>query len=108
MKSISLYTKDYYSFKIFPPSPYNPRFEKTKNQKIEETLSWIQTIVVNRKLETEMRDLYNRKEKSTHWINKAKTELNEPDRTHVLQFVEYLQEKDNSILWIVRCITALT
>jgi hypothetical protein len=54
-----------------------------------------------------MRDLYNRKEKLTHWINKAKTELNEPDRTHVLQFVEYMQEKDNSILWIVRCITAL-
>jgi site-specific recombinase XerD len=54
-----------------------------------------------------MRDLYNRKEKLTHWIQKAKTELNEPDRMHVLQFVEHMQEKDNSILWIVRCITAL-
>ena len=54
-----------------------------------------------------MRDLYNRKEKLTHWIQKAKTELNEPDRMHVLQFVEHIQEKDNSILWIVRCITAL-
>jgi site-specific recombinase XerD len=54
-----------------------------------------------------MRDLYNRKEKLAHWILKAKTELEEPDRTHVLQFVEYMQEKDNSILWIVRCITAL-
>ena len=54
-----------------------------------------------------MRDLYNRKQKLAHWISKTKTELNEPDRTHVLQFIEYMQEKDNSILWIVRCITAL-
>ncbi len=54
-----------------------------------------------------MRDLYNRKHKLAHWILKAKSELYEPDRTHVLQFIEYMQEKDNSILWIVRCITAL-
>ena len=54
-----------------------------------------------------MRDLYNRKHKLAHWILKAKSELDEPDRTHVLQFIEYMQEKDNSILWIVRCITAL-
>ena len=53
-----------------------------------------------------MRDLYNRKHKLAHWISKAKTELSEPDRTDVLQFIEYMQEKDNSILWIVRCITA--
>ena len=54
-----------------------------------------------------MRDLYNRKEKLAHWIFKANTGLEEPDRTHVLQFVEHMQEKDKSILWIVRCITAL-
>jgi len=54
-----------------------------------------------------MRDLYNRKQKLAHWIAKAKTELDEPDRTHVLQFIEYMLEKDKSILWIVRCITAL-
>jgi site-specific recombinase XerD len=54
-----------------------------------------------------MRDLYNRKQKLTHWILKAKSELDEPDRTHVLHFIEYMQEKDHSILWIVRCITAL-
>ena len=54
-----------------------------------------------------MRDLYNRKEKLIHWIQKAKTELNEHDKTHVLPFVEHMQEKDNSILWIIRCITAL-
>ena len=56
-----------------------------------------------------MRDLYNRKEKLAHWIQKANIELNEPDRTHVLQFVEHMQEKekDNNIVWIVRCRTAL-
>ena len=63
--------------------------------------------IQNRKPEIEMRDLYNRKQKLAHWILKAKTELDEPDRTHVLQFIEYMQEKDKSILWIVRCITAL-
>ena len=54
-----------------------------------------------------MRDLYNRKQKFAHWISKAKTELGEPDRTHVLEFIEYMQEKVKSILWIIRCITAL-
>jgi hypothetical protein len=38
-----------------------------------------------------MRDLYNRKEKLAHWLYKAKTELTEPDRKHVLQFVDYMQ-----------------
>jgi integrase/recombinase XerD len=54
-----------------------------------------------------MRDPYNRKQQLARWILKAKTELEEPDRKHVLEFVEYMQEKDKSILWIVRCITAL-
>jgi integrase/recombinase XerD len=54
-----------------------------------------------------MLDLYNRKHQLERWIFKAKTELNEPDKTHVLQFVEYMQENDKSILWIVRCLTAL-
>jgi hypothetical protein len=53
-----------------------------------------------------MRDPYNRKQQLARWILKAKTELEEPDRKHVLEFVEYMQEKDKSILWIVRCITA--
>ncbi|HEU4481685.1 MAG TPA: hypothetical protein VFR65_01405 [Nitrososphaeraceae archaeon] len=44
-----------------------------------------------------MRDLYNRKQKLAHWILKAKTELDEPDRTDVLQFIEYMQEKDNAL-----------
>ena len=50
--------------------------------------------IQNRTQDTEMRDLYNRKEKLAHWILKAKTELDEPDKTHVLQFIEYMQEKN--------------
>jgi integrase/recombinase XerD len=57
----------------------------------------------------EMRDLYNRKVKLERWIQRIHTDLkdNEPDKQDVLKFVDYLQEKDKSILWIVRCITAL-
>ncbi|HZB18098.1 MAG TPA: tyrosine-type recombinase/integrase, partial [Nitrososphaeraceae archaeon] len=40
-------------------------------------------------------------------IKKAKIELEEPDRSHVLEFIEFMKEKEKSILWIVRCITAL-
>ncbi|MDW3625838.1 MAG: hypothetical protein QOK72_04275, partial [Nitrososphaeraceae archaeon] len=57
----------------------------------------------------EMRDLYNRKVKLERWIQRIHTELedNEPDKQDILKFVEHLQEKDKSILWIIRCITAL-
>ena len=57
----------------------------------------------------EMRDLYNRKARLERWIQRIHTELqdNEPDKQDILKFVDYLQEKDKSILWIIRCITAL-
>ena len=51
--------------------------------------------------------LYNRKQQLTHWLLKAKTELEESDRTHVLQSVDNMHEKDKNILRIIRCITAL-
>ena len=56
-----------------------------------------------------MRDLYNRKVKLERWIQRIHTELqdNEADKQDILKFVTFLQEKDKSILWIVRCITAL-
>ncbi|HEX7258866.1 MAG TPA: hypothetical protein VF242_12480 [Nitrososphaeraceae archaeon] len=56
-----------------------------------------------------MRDLYNRKARLERWIQRIHTELqdNEPDKQDILKFVDYLQEKDKSILWIIRCITAL-
>ena len=57
----------------------------------------------------EMRDLYNRKVKLERWIQRIHLELqdNEDDKKDILKFVAYLQEKDKSIFWIVRCITAL-
>jgi hypothetical protein len=51
--------------------------------------------------------LYNRKQQLTYWLINAKTELEESDRTHVLQFVDYMQEKDKRILWFVGCIRSL-
>lgn len=44
--------------------------------------------------------LYNRKQQLTYWLINAKTELEESDITHVLQFVDYMQEKDKNILWM--------
>ncbi len=55
----------------------------------------------------EMRDLYHRKEKLAYWIKRANTELHEPDKTDVLNFIQFMQDKESSILWIIRCITAL-
>ena len=56
-----------------------------------------------------MRDLYDRKVRLERWRQRIHTELqdNEPDKQDILKFVDYLQEKDKSILWIIRCITAL-
>jgi integrase/recombinase XerD len=54
-----------------------------------------------------MRDLYHRKEKLAYWINRANTELQEPDKTDVLKFIQFMHDKERSILWIIRCITAL-
>ena len=59
------------------------------------------------KISYEMRDLYHRKEKLTYWINRANTELQEPDKTDVLNFIQFMHDKGRSILWIIRCITAL-
>ena len=54
-----------------------------------------------------MRDLYHRKETLAYWISRTDTDLNEPDKTDVLKFIRYMQDKESSVLWIVRCITAL-
>jgi light-regulated signal transduction histidine kinase (bacteriophytochrome) len=53
--------------------------------------------------------IYNRKARLERWIGRIHTELqdNGPDKHDILKFVDYLQEKDKSILWIIRCITAL-
>jgi site-specific recombinase XerD len=54
-----------------------------------------------------MRDLYHRKDRLNYWIKRISSDLEEPDRSDVLQLVEYMQERERAILWIIRCITAL-
>ena len=54
-----------------------------------------------------MRDLYNRKARLNYWIERINKDLDGSDRKDVLKFVEIMQEKDQSILTIIRCITAI-
>ena len=55
----------------------------------------------------EMRDLYNRKARLQYWIGRIDKDLDDNDKNDVLKFVEIMQEKDQSILTIIRCITAI-
>jgi hypothetical protein len=52
-----------------------------------------------------MRDLYNRKKKLDYWTERIHTDLDEHDKRDVLKFLEIMQEKDQSILTITRCIS---
>jgi integrase/recombinase XerD len=52
-----------------------------------------------------MRDLYNRKKKLDYWTERIHKDLDEHDKKDVLKFLEIMQEKDQSILTITRCIS---
>ena len=52
-----------------------------------------------------MRDLYNRKKKLDYWTDRIHKDLDEYDKKDVLKFLEIMQEKDQSILTITRCIS---
>jgi hypothetical protein len=54
-----------------------------------------------------MRDLYHRKERLEYWINRINNDLKDSDRIDVLKLVEHMQDRERSILWIIRCITVL-
>jgi hypothetical protein len=51
-----------------------------------------------------MRDLYHRKDRLNYWIKRISSDLEEPDRSDVLQLVEHMQERERAILWIIRCL----
>lgn len=53
----------------------------------------------------QMRDLYNRKKKLYYWTDRIHKDLDEYDKKDVLKFLEIMQEKDQSILTIIRCIS---
>jgi hypothetical protein len=54
-----------------------------------------------------MRDIYNRKKKLADWIKRVNEDIRDPDKEDILKLVEHMQDKERSILWIVRCITVL-
>jgi hypothetical protein len=54
-----------------------------------------------------MRDLYNRKKKLDYWIDRIHKDLDTSDKKDVLKFLEMMQEKDQSILTITRCISII-
>jgi hypothetical protein len=54
-----------------------------------------------------MRDIYDREKKLETWTKKIRIELEECDRADAFMFVEYKREREESILWIVKCITVL-
>jgi hypothetical protein len=54
-----------------------------------------------------MRDLYNRKKKLDYWIDRIHKDLETFDKKDVLKFLEIMQEKDQSILTITRCISII-
>jgi len=47
-----------------------------------------------------MRDLYHRKERLAYWINRINTDLKEADKTDVLKFIRYMQDKHFGFLFI--------
>lgn len=55
-----------------------------------------------------MRDQYQRKQRLQSWIEKINTDLDESDKNDVLRLVEHMQDRERSILWIIRCIALLT
>jgi integrase/recombinase XerD len=54
-----------------------------------------------------MRDLYNRPKKLADWLKRVNEDISDPDKTDILKLIEHMQDRERSILWIVRCITAL-
>jgi hypothetical protein len=41
------------------------------------------------------------------WLEKVNDDIDKPDKADILKLIEHMQDKERSILWIVRCITAL-
>jgi hypothetical protein len=54
-----------------------------------------------------MRDLHHRKEMLAYWINRTNADLQGPNENDVLKLIQYIQDKESSILWVIRCITTL-
>jgi integrase/recombinase XerD len=88
-----------------PKSESDKRLGKPKYEEIKQTFKMLPLQYTDTRYV--MRDLYNRKYKLEYWIRKVHTELQNEDRVDVLKLVGFMQDHERSILWIVRCITAL-
>ena len=92
---------------------YNNRnYKESINSKKETSLSVLQKNNISDKYKivklfenNQMRDLYNRKKKLDYWTDRIHKDLDEYDKKDVLKFLEIMQEKDQSILTITRCIS---
>ena len=85
-----------------PLAPLNPRFTVLKPKALFLANNLIK-IIQN----TKWRNLYHRKKRLEYWLNRVNNDLQETDRNDVLKLVEHMQDREKSILWIIRCITAL-
>ena len=56
----------------------------------------------------EMRDLYNRKQRLKCCINRIHSDFSGKDKTDLLKFLEIMQEKEQSELTIIRCVSIMT
>lgn len=55
----------------------------------------------------ESNDLYNRKELLKRSLERLEEELGTEDREDILTLVQFQKDKQNELLWINRCVTAL-
>lgn len=49
-------------------------------------------------IDFKMRDLYNRSNKLTYWLNRINTDLDGSDKTDLLYLVRQMQDKERSTL----------
>ena len=54
-----------------------------------------------------MRDLYNRKQRLKYCINRIQSDFSGKARIDLLKFLEIMQEKDQSILTIIRYLSIM-
>jgi hypothetical protein len=95
-----------------PTTINNNKAEEKRNQHKEDFLSNRKQIDIKQPPQSipshfKMRDLYNREKRLEYWIERVSTDLEGNNRDYVLKFIEIIQEKDQSILTIIRNITAI-
>ena len=83
------------------------RILNTNNRSNEYTHQYLSSSPSLSRSEIKVCDLYNRQKQLDRWIHKVNTQLDEPDRSDVLQLVAHLQDTEKSIIWIIRYLTAL-